>query len=83
MGRFAGAVAALVALARLVVDALLVVRDLRSGGAAPEPVGDPELGGPAETSAPDRAGGVGPCGPAPGPAAREGAGPMSGPATGG
>lgn len=73
MGRAAGFLAGLVALARLVVDALLVFRDLRHGGAATEPVGAEELGGPTKAPAPDRAGGVGPGREAPGPA--EGQGP--------
>ena len=64
MGRAAGFLAGLVALARLAVDALLVFRDLRHGGAASEPVRAEELGGPPEAPAPDRAGGVGPSRPA-------------------
>jgi hypothetical protein len=82
MGRAAGFLAGLVALARLVVDALLVFRDLRHGGAETEPVGAAELGGPPEAPAPDCAGGMGSGRKAEGPAEGQGPDTVGGLATG-
>lgn len=83
MGRVVGFLGAVLYALRLVADGLLIARDLRGGGAQTEPGGDPPVGGPAEAAPPDGAGGVGPVGPPTGPTAREGAGPVSGPVTGG
>lgn len=81
MGRVVGILGGVLYALRLLADALLIARDIRGGGAPTEPLGAAELGGAPEAPAPDRAGGVGPGGPTAGPAARQGAGPVSGPAT--
>jgi len=72
VGRLSGILAGAVALARLVVDALLVARDLRGRGAQTEPVGDPLVGGPTEAVPPDGAHRVGPGGPPTGPESGQG-----------
>lgn len=69
MGRALGLLAGVVSLARLLVDALQVARDLRAGRAPAQPLGDPSQGGPAETAPARGSGGVGPGGPEAGPGA--------------
>lgn len=81
MGRLVGVLGGVLYALRLVADALLIARDIRGGREAPESHGAEELGGPPKAPAPDSPGGVGPGGPTAGPAARQGAGPLSGPAT--
>lgn len=81
MGRLVGVLGGVLYALRLVADALLIARDIRGGRAEAEPLGAEELGGTPKAPAPDGAGGVGPGGPAAGPTARQGAGPLSGPAT--
>lgn len=72
MGRFTGFIAALVGVARLVVDALLIARDFRDAGAPAEPIGAPDVGGSAEAVPPDGPGALGPGGPPAGAPAGEG-----------
>jgi len=72
MGRLASALAGAVALARLVVDALLIARDFRRRPEAAKPVGDPLVGGPTEAVPPDGANRLGPGGPSAGPTAGQG-----------
>lgn len=69
MGRALGLLAGVVSLARLLVDALQVARDLRAGGAPAQPLGAPGEGRPAEAEAASGGGGVGPGGPEAGPGA--------------
>lgn len=81
MGRAAAFLADALALARLALELRAAWRENARLGAATEPLGAPDVGGPAETGPPDGAGGVGPAGPAAGPGTGQGAGPVSGPAT--
>lgn len=81
MGRVVGYLASAVYALRLLADLALIGRDLRAGRATAEPVGAPDVGGPAEAMPADRPGGVGPAGAPAGPTARAGADPLSGPAS--
>lgn len=83
MGRLLGYLADALALVRLALEFRAAYREFRHDGAAAEPLGTPAVGRSAEEAPADRAGEVGPSGPPLGPAAREGAGPVSGPVTGG
>lgn len=83
MGRLLGYLADALALVRLALEFRAAYRELRDDGAPAKSLGAPPVGRAAEEAPPDRAGGVGPSGTPPGPTAREGAGPVSGPATGG
>ncbi len=81
MGRAAAFLADALALARLALELRAAWRENARLGAPPEPLGAPDVGGPAEAPAQDGAGGVGPAGPAAGSGAGQGAGTVSGPVT--
>lgn len=67
MGRVAGILAGIVGFARLVVDGLLVLRDLRRDAAQAEPGRAPAVGRQTEAQAPGRVDGLGHPGPPAGP----------------
>lgn len=63
MGRFLGVLAGVVSLARLCVDALQVIGDLRHGRAPTDADRAPDVGGATEAWPPNGPGGVGQAGP--------------------
>lgn len=83
MGRVVGVLASLLALARLLVDAGQLARDVRAGRPPADAPGAPDVGGATEAGAADRARRVGPAGPQAGPAAGEERASPDGAVTGG